>query len=265
MKMSARTRSSAAAGRRPRSGPKPRRPAGAGVSSPRTATAVASSLVDGPSVASRCSTNRLTAAGPTACTSLAASAEGTIPAASSARSSSRRNSGLPPVARVARAAELLGGVVPQPLPGQGLGRRLAQRPRIQRHRRGREISCAHTEPDSSAADSGGRPASAITTGRPSIRCARYARKRSDSRSAHWQSSTSTASGSRSARLTTSQYRLCSASKPPSAPAGGPSSGSNRRAAGPAPPGERVAAVGRLVDHRLQHLAHDAERERLLEL
>ena len=41
-----------------------------------------------------------------------------------------------PGCAVARAAELLGGVVPQPLPGQGLGRRLAQRPRIQRHRRG---------------------------------------------------------------------------------------------------------------------------------
>ena len=50
------------------------------------------------SVARRCSTNRLTAAGPTDCTSSAARSEGTIPAASSARSSSRRYRGLPPVA-----------------------------------------------------------------------------------------------------------------------------------------------------------------------
>ncbi len=96
--MSARTRSSAAARAASSLRPETRAASGNGVSSPSTATDVAISLVDGPSVASRCSTNRLTAAGPTACTSFAASAVGAIAAASRARSSSRRNSGLPPVA-----------------------------------------------------------------------------------------------------------------------------------------------------------------------
>ena len=44
-----------------------------------------------------------------------------------------------------------------------------------------------------------------------------------------------------------------------------SSGSNKRAAGAAAPANRSASPGRLADHGLQQLAHDAERKRLLEL
>ena len=74
----------------------------------------------------------------------------------------------------------------------------------------------------------------------------------------------TSSGARSARLTTSQYRLCSASKPTSSTAGGRSSGSNSRVAGP--PRRRTARHARAApDHRLEQLTHNAERERLLEL
>ena len=105
----------------------------------------------------------------------------------------------------------------------------------------REATCPHTEPGSST---GGRPASSIATGSPSMRCARKARKRSESWSTQWQSSTSTSSGARSARLTTSQYRLWSASKPASSRAPPAASRANRRAAGPAAPANGSAAPSR---------------------
>ena len=60
----------------------------------------------------------------------------TTPAASSALSSSRRNRGFPPVARMARAAELLGGISAEAVPRQGHRGGLAQRPRLQHDRFG---------------------------------------------------------------------------------------------------------------------------------
>src|SRR5262249_28045182 len=99
----------------------------------------------------------------------------------------------------------------------------------------RDATCAQIDAASSAGDSGGLPLSKRATGSPSTRCARYARNRSESRSAHWQSSTDTSSGARSARLTTSQYRLWNASKPASAPTPCRPSGSKSRDAGAAAP------------------------------
>ena len=161
--------------------------------------------------------------------------------------------------RVTRAAELVRRVGAQALPCQRDRRGLAERPRVQRDgggarrppaptpsraRRPVDVPRAAWRPAAPRCAARGRPGSAASPGRPS------GSRRPD-----------TSSGARSARLTTSQYRLWSASKPASSrPSPLLAREQARRGAGGAR--ERI---GGSVQGRLEQLAHHAERERLLEL
>ena len=80
--------------------------------------------------------HELTAAGPTACTSLAVAADGTTPAASTARSTPPEEQRVTTRRGVTRATELIGGVRAEALPRQGDRGRLAQRSGVERDRRG---------------------------------------------------------------------------------------------------------------------------------
>ena len=261
-KMSARTRSSAAAGRVVA---QTRDPSGelSSLSSPSTATALASSLAAGPSVASRCRTKRLTAAGPTACTSLAAPADGSTPAASRAPEQLPQEQGVAAGRRMTRAAELLGRLRAQALPRQSHRGGLAQRSRVQRDRLGTRRHLRPQRPGR-VRESGGRPARSIATGSP--RCAAPGRPGTaasrDRPTGNRRPRRAAEPGRRGSRPASTG---CAAPRSrPSAPGDCRSSGSNS-APRDRPRRRTDRAPGSLADHGLQQLAHDAERKRLLEL
>ena len=130
-----------------------------------------------------------------------------------------------------------------------------------------------------------RAVSTTSTPSSSQRAARYARNRSDEESAQWASSTAIITGPRSARFAVSQYRPCTsvnvrsdAGRPAATRVSAERAGSSASCPGPGAAqveqraGQRRRAAQQcrslgLVgagQHRLEQLAHHAERELLLE-
>ena len=223
--MSARTRSSAAARAGPRSPPPRDRPARARsrLRAPRPPAPARSPR--GRAKQGRCKTNRLTVAGPTVCTSRAAAAEGTTPAASRALSSSRKNSGFPPVAAWHERQNSSVCLRPQTLPRQRRRRKLAQRSGHIPTAAVATAAAPRVAPRPRPASQADVPPEAASPGSPSIALCQIGSESQRIQIHPLAIIDREQAGALSARFTTSQYRLCNASKPASTPPECPSSGS----------------------------------------
>ena len=129
-------------------------------------------------------------------------------------------------------------------------------------------SCSSASNAWSAPGSDGRKLATSSTGRPSSRRARYARKRSEARSHQCRSSTASSERRSALRFTVSQKSPCRTANEPS-PGGvarrARAAARRRRAAAPAAPASSAPARPRRREQRLEQLAHDAEGELPLQL